>query len=86
MQQQQLEAANLAHFDALGHDFDKRHPDAAEFADRLSVALRRALVLVLDEDTTSVLDYACGSGQVLRLLQRATLFLPGKTSLLMHTT
>jgi len=56
-----LEAANVAHFDALGHDFDKRHPDAAEFADRLSRALRR--VLVLDEDATSVLDYACGSGQ-----------------------
>jgi len=63
---QQLEAANVAHFDALGDDFDKRHPDAAEFADRLSLALRR--VLVLDEDATSVLDYACGSGQISRAL------------------
>ncbi len=56
-----LEAANVAHFDALGHDFVKRHPDAAKFVDRLSHAL--CCVLVLDEDTTSVLDYACGSGQ-----------------------
>ena len=58
-----LEAANVAHshFDALGHDFVKHHPDAAEFADRLSHAL--CCVLVLDEDATSVLDYACGSGQ-----------------------
>jgi len=55
-----LEAANVAHFDALGHDFDKHHPDAADVSDRLSRALRR--VLVLDEDATSVLDYACGSG------------------------
>jgi hypothetical protein len=55
------EAANVAHFDALGHDFDKRHPDAAEFADQLSRALRH--VLVLDEDATSILDYACGPGQ-----------------------
>jgi len=62
----QLEAANIAHFDALGHDFDKRHPDAADFADRLAGALRR--VIVLDEDATAVLDYACGSGQVSRAL------------------
>jgi hypothetical protein len=62
-----LEAANVAHFDALGHDFDKHHRDAAEFADRLSLALRRALEGVLDEETTSVLDYACGSGQSLSL-------------------
>jgi len=68
----QLEAANIAHFDALSgshHDhFDERHHHpssfAAEFADRLSRALRRrsSLLLVLDEDATSVLDYACGSG------------------------
>ena len=56
-----LEAANVAHFDALGHDFDKCHLDAAEFVDRLSCALHR--VLVLDKDATSVLDYACSSGQ-----------------------
>lgn len=60
--QHQLEAANVAYFDALADDFDKRHPDAAVFADRLSLALRR--VLVLDEDATSVLDYACGSGEL----------------------
>jgi hypothetical protein len=60
--QQGIKAANVAHFDALGDDFDKRHPEAAEFADRLSLALRR--VLVLNEDATSVLDYACGSGEV----------------------
>jgi hypothetical protein len=76
--QNELEAANIAHFDALGHDFDKQNPFSAEFADRLSRALRRLShsgsagshsdsdndvgSLVLDEDTTSVLDYACGSG------------------------
>src|SRR5947208_7628125 len=32
----ELEAANVAHFDALGHNFDEHHPDAADFADRLS--------------------------------------------------
>ncbi|KAH8978746.1 S-adenosyl-L-methionine-dependent methyltransferase [Lactarius hatsudake] len=63
---QQLEAANIAHFDALGEDFDRRHPDAHELALRLARALRR--VLPLDEDTTCVLDYACGSGQVSRAL------------------
>jgi hypothetical protein len=57
-----LEAANVAFFDALGHDVDKRHPEAADGADRLAHALRR--VLALDENTTSVLDYACGSGNV----------------------
>ena len=77
-----LEAANIAHFDALGHDFDKQNPFSAEFADRLFRALRRRFsrnhstsagaggsggddnnnVVVLDEDATSVLDYACGSG------------------------
>jgi len=64
--QSQLEAANVAHFDALGHDFDKHHPDAADFADRLARALRR--LLVLDEDATAVLDYACGSGKARRSL------------------
>ena len=86
-----LEAANIAHFDALGHDFDKQHPFAAEFADRLVRTLLRRRPstsqtqpqsqigdsdsdggsggggadgpsLVLDEDVTAVLDYACGSG------------------------
>jgi hypothetical protein len=82
-----LEAANVAHFDALSHNFDTQHPFAADFADRLARALRRrgaggasasasatassaadpsssssSSSLVLDEDTTSVLDYACGSG------------------------
>lgn len=84
-----LEAANVAHFDALSHNFDTQHPFAADFADRLARALRRRCAggasvsatasatassaagpssssssssLVLDEDTTSVLDYACGSG------------------------
>ena len=87
-----LEVANIAHFDALGHDFDKQHPFAAEFADRLVRTLLRRRPstsetqtqpqtqidgsdsgsggggagggpsLVLDEDATAVLDYACGSG------------------------
>ena len=83
--QGKLEAANIAHFDALAHDFDKQNPFSAEFADRLSRALRRLSSrrsagssssnsndnnvdsgsLVLDEDATSVLDYACGSGTYL---------------------
>lgn len=83
--QNQLEAANIAHFDALGHDFDKQNPFSAEFADRFARALRRLSEsespsrsagsnsdnvgsLVLDEDATSVLDYACGSGQISRAL------------------
>ncbi|KAH9972025.1 S-adenosyl-L-methionine-dependent methyltransferase [Russula compacta] len=73
-QQHNLEAANIAHFDALGHDFDKLHPSSADFADRLSRALRRRRVLRDDdevdegEDATSVLDFACGSGQVSRAI------------------
>jgi len=58
--QQQLEAANIEYFDALGEDFDRRHPEAHQLAQRLVRALRR--VLPLDEDATCVLDYACGSG------------------------
>jgi hypothetical protein len=64
-----LEAANIAHFDALSHDYDTQHLSAAEYADRLTCVLlhRRSdsqtcSFLVLDEDATSVLDYACGSG------------------------
>ena len=57
-----LEAANIAHFDALSEDYDRRHPEARQLALRLARALRR--VLPLDEDTTCVLDYACGSGTV----------------------
>lgn len=59
---QQLEAANIAHFDAHSADYDTQHPEAHELALRLARALRR--VLPLDEDTTCVLDYACGSGTV----------------------
>lgn len=70
--QQQLEAANIAHFDALGgdddDDDDRRHPGARELALRLARALRRVLRTTLDEDTTCVLDHACGSGQVSRAL------------------
>lgn len=68
-QQHQLESANIAHFDALGHDFDKLHPSSATFADQLSRALRRRRVVRDDEDEdeendeTSVLDFACGSGE-----------------------
>jgi 2-polyprenyl-3-methyl-5-hydroxy-6-metoxy-1,4-benzoquinol methylase len=88
-----LEAANVAHFDALSHNFDSQHPFAANFADRLARALHQRSAssssssygdsggassnpnsssssssFVLDEDATSVLDYACGSGQVSRAL------------------
>jgi len=56
-----LEATNLAHFGARRNDVDKYHLDATDFADRLSRTLRR--VLVPEEDATSVLDYACGSGR-----------------------
>jgi SAM-dependent methyltransferase len=62
----QIEHANLEHFNSLGADFDKQHPESAEFADRLLPALNR--LVRLDEETTSVLDYACGSGQVSRVL------------------
>ena len=57
-----LKAANVAHFDALGHDFDKHHPDTADFADQLSHVL--CCVLVLNAEATSVLDHTCGSGKL----------------------
>ena len=69
---QRLEASNIAHFDALSVDYDRRHPGARKLALRLAHALRR--VLPFDEDTTSVLDYACGSGTV----PVPILLLPGK--------
>jgi len=55
-----LKVANVAYFDALSRDFDKHYPDTAAVADRLSCTLHR--MLVLNEDTTLVLDYACGLG------------------------
>jgi len=65
-QHQQLEAANRAHFDAHSETYDTAHPHAYVLSLSLSQALRR--LVPLNEDTTCVLDYACGSGQVSRAL------------------
>jgi len=58
--QQQLEAANIEYFDALGETSTGGIRRRTKLAQRLVRALRR--VLPLDEDATCVLDYACGSG------------------------
>ena len=63
---QQLEAANKAHFDALSDSAHTHTHAYDELTLRLSRALRR--VVPLEEDTTYVLDYACGSGTVLQLV------------------
>lgn len=57
---QQLEAANKAHFDAHSDSAHSYSHAPDELTLRLSRAIRR--VLPLNEDTTYVLDYACGSG------------------------
>ncbi|KAG5641802.1 hypothetical protein DXG03_004168 [Asterophora parasitica] len=56
--------ANQSHFDGIAHEYDK--PQAIERARRTAVKMRKAYDF--DEDGTTVLEYACGTGLVSREL------------------
>jgi len=53
--------ANKEHFDASAYKYE-RHPGVQELARRLACAMRDAYNFV--EDETTVLDFACGTGEV----------------------
>ncbi|KAI0373156.1 S-adenosyl-L-methionine-dependent methyltransferase [Pilatotrama ljubarskyi] len=52
--------ANKAFFDEHAHGH--RHPEARKLGQKNVAAMRRAYPTLFDEDTTEVLDYACGTG------------------------
>ncbi|KAF9464582.1 S-adenosyl-L-methionine-dependent methyltransferase [Collybia nuda] len=57
--------ANKTHFDKVAHEYDEM-PHATERGRRSAEALRNAYPF--DEQTTSVMEYACGTGLVSREL------------------
>lgn len=57
-------AANQKHFDAEAKAFDAK-PNAIELAKRISKAMISTYPTLFDEDKTTVLDFACGSGESL---------------------
>lgn len=56
-------AANRDHFDKTAHTYDDQ-PGALEAARRVSAAMLK--LYPFNEDTTTVLDYACGTGACAR--------------------
>ena len=58
-----LAEANDAYFDERARAGDHHHgPEARKLGRRNVAALRSTYPLLFDEDTTEVLDYACGTG------------------------
>ncbi|GLB35538.1 putative methyltransferase [Lyophyllum shimeji] len=57
--------ANKTYFDTIAHQYDDK-PHAAERARRTAAALRKAYEF--KEDSTTVMEYACGTGLVSREL------------------
>jgi hypothetical protein len=57
-----LSQANKEYFDASAHNYEVRNPGAQELACRLARAMRNAHDFV--EDETTVLDFACGTGEL----------------------
>jgi ubiquinone/menaquinone biosynthesis C-methylase UbiE len=53
------QAANKHHFDGAAHNYDSRQ-DTQELARRLGQAMLECCPF--DEETTTVMDYACGTG------------------------
>ena len=53
---------NQKHFDANAVQYDAR-PDVQELARRVRAALLKTYPSLFDEDKTTVLDYACGTGR-----------------------
>ena len=56
------EHSNQAYYDQHAQRFDER-PNAQILAQRLASAMRRDQALLFDEETTVLMDYACGTGQ-----------------------
>jgi len=62
-----FEGANKAFYDKQAQEYDER-PDAQILARRLASAMRQRYPDLFDEDTTTLMDYACGPGLVSREL------------------
>ncbi|KAI0657185.1 S-adenosyl-L-methionine-dependent methyltransferase [Cubamyces menziesii] len=64
-----LAEANKAYFDERARAGDHHHgPEARKLGRRNVAALRSTYPLLFDEDTTEVLDYACGTGMLSQAL------------------
>ena len=55
-------AANQKHFDAEAKAFDVK-PSAIEMAKRISKAMLDTYPTLFNEDKTTVMDFACGTGK-----------------------
>lgn len=53
--------ANRQHFNETASTYDD-HPQAIQLAHRLSTAMRTTYPYIFDEDSTCLMDYACGTG------------------------
>ncbi|KAF9809245.1 hypothetical protein IEO21_07474 [Rhodonia placenta] len=60
-------SANRDHFNETAHEYDDR-PHALELARRLGQAIRKTYPSLLDEDSTAMMDFACGTGLISREL------------------
>jgi len=60
-------ASNKAYFDGIAHEYDER-PDAQELSRRLVPVMRKKYPTLFDEDSTVLMDYACGTGLLSRAL------------------
>ncbi|CCM04533.1 uncharacterized protein FIBRA_06714 [Fibroporia radiculosa] len=60
-------AANKEHFDKTAHEFDER-PHAQALARSLAAAMRTRYPDLFIEDTTAMMEYACGTGLTSREL------------------
>lgn len=56
------EHSNKTYYDQHAQEYDER-PDVQILARRLASAMRRKHGGLFDEDTTTVMDYACGTGK-----------------------
>lgn len=54
-----ISQANKQHFDKTAHEYDEK-PGAIELAHRLAEVMLKAYPF--DEDNTTVMDFACGTG------------------------
>ncbi|EPS98389.1 hypothetical protein FOMPIDRAFT_1126650 [Fomitopsis schrenkii] len=61
------EHSNKAYYDEHAQEYDER-PNAQILARRLASAMRRKHGGLFDEDTTTLMDYACGTGLMSREL------------------
>ena len=57
------EGSNKAYYDQHAQKYDER-PNAQLLARRIASAMRRKHAALFNEDTTALMDYACGTGQL----------------------